>query len=74
MTESYETYKSVANKKIPIQIFWGEFDEVLAQPSKDLLDEISPEIDFHIIKGAGHSSNYEKPDLLNPLLLNFLKK
>jgi pimeloyl-ACP methyl ester carboxylesterase len=69
-----ETYKSVVNKGIPLQLFWGEFDEVLACPSQNFLKEHLPNAEFHLIPNAGHTSNYEQPDAYHQLLLPFLKK
>jgi pimeloyl-ACP methyl ester carboxylesterase len=40
--------------------------------SEDLLAAL-PHAEFHIIEGCGHIPHYEKPDLTNPLLLDFLR-
>lgn len=74
MHTALETYKSVLKKGIPLQLFWGEFDEVLACPSQEFLNEQLPSAEFHLIPNAGHSTNYEQPEIYHQYLLPFLKK
>ncbi len=74
MHTALETYKSVLKKGIPLQLFWGEFDEVLPCPTQELLKEHLPTAEFHLIPNSGHSTNYEQPEMYHQFLLPFLQK
>jgi pimeloyl-ACP methyl ester carboxylesterase len=74
LSESLPVYKRLGGSDLPIQLFWGEFDEVLAQPSEDVIKEVLPKVEFHLITDSGHTSNFEQPQQVNPLLITFLKK
>ena len=68
-----EIYEQVGKLKLPVQLFWGEHDKLVPYETNKKLQELIPDIQFHSIEGAGHLSHYERPDLVNPLLLKFLK-
>jgi pimeloyl-ACP methyl ester carboxylesterase len=68
-----ETYRSVGRKNLPIQLFWGDHDEVLACPEMILIREVLPHAEFHVVPDCGHTSNYERPEIVNPLVLKFLQ-
>jgi len=68
-----ERYKKLGELNIPVQLFWGEYDALIPYENIEKLIEAIPNILFHPIEKAGHVSNYERPDLVNPLLLKFLK-
>ena len=68
-----ETYKQVGEQKIPVALFWGKNDKTVPfAHSADMLAAI-PQTQFHVIEDCGHIPHYEKPDEVNPILLEFLK-
>lgn len=70
----YETYQRVGKLNKPTLLFWGENDETVpVEHSRDLLQAI-PHAEFHLIKGCGHIPHYEKPDVVNPTLEEFLNR
>ena len=75
MLESfYETYARVGNLQKPTLLFWGINDKTVPfEHSKAIITAI-PHIEFHAIENCGHISHYEKPGIVNPILLEFLSK
>jgi len=67
-------YRGVADAKIPVQLFWGEEDTVLDIEQAKLQQQWNPGIEFHPIAKAGHLPHYEKPELVEPLLIDFLRR
>ncbi len=66
-------YKKVGKLNIPVQLFWGEHDTIVPYKIHKKVQESIPHAQFHSIEEAGHISHYERPDLVNPLLLDFLR-
>lgn len=65
-------YRRVGESSIPALLFWGEND--LTVPfaySRDVCAAI-PQADFQPVTGCGHTPHYEKPEVVNPKLLEFL--
>jgi len=67
-----ETYKQVGKHKKPMLLIWGSKDHVLPFTNSKKVKEAIPHLEFHAIQGAGHNSNYENPEIINPLLVRFL--
>jgi pimeloyl-ACP methyl ester carboxylesterase len=58
----------------PALLIWGRNDKTVPlEHSKDLLTAL-PGVEFHIIEGCGHIPHFEKPELTNLLLFEFLRK
>ena len=75
MLESfYETYTRVGDLQKPTLLFWGMNDTTVPfEYSKTIMKAI-PHAEFHAIKNCGHIPHYEKPEIVNPILLEFLSK
>jgi pimeloyl-ACP methyl ester carboxylesterase len=69
-----ETYKRVGKQKKPVLLIWGRKDHVLPFTNSERVKEAIPHLEFHAIRGAGHNSNYENPEIVNPLLVRFLRQ
>ncbi len=68
-----DVYRRVGALKRPAMLIWGRYDTTvpLAQ-SKNILDAM-PRTEFHVIEKAGHIPHYERPEAVNPLLLDFIQ-
>lgn len=75
MLDSFaDTYRRVGALKKPTLLFWGRQDTTVPfEHSADMLKAI-PHAEFHVIENCGHIPHYEKPDEVNPVLLEFLKR
>lgn len=72
-TDMEDVYKRVG-KKIPMQLFWGEFDQNIPYLTYNKVKEAVPNIEFHGITGSGHIPQYTHPEFVNPLLKDYLEK
>ncbi len=69
-----EVYQRLGKLDVPILLFWGRNDRTLPlEQSGDILSAV-PRTEFHVIENCGHIPHYEKPDIVNPLLADFLNK
>jgi pimeloyl-ACP methyl ester carboxylesterase len=68
------TYQRVAAQGLPVLLVWGRQDKVVPFKLSEKARQILPQAEFHAIDQAGHIAHYEKPELVNPLLVAFLKR
>lgn len=75
MLESFiGTYRKVGALNKRCMLLWGRNDTTVPfNHSNDLLAAM-PGVEFHVIEDCGHIPHFEKPEITNPLLLNFLRK
>ncbi len=69
-----ETYKKVGALKKPTLIFWGKDDVTTPFEDHPLILQALPHAEFHPIEDCGHIPHYEKPEIFNPILLEFLSR
>jgi pimeloyl-ACP methyl ester carboxylesterase len=70
----YETYACVGKLRKPTLLFWGVDDATIPFESSKLILKAMPHAEFHAIKNCGHIPHYEKPEIVNPILREFLSK
>lgn len=74
MLESFiHIYEALGKLDKPVLLFWGRNDNTVPLDHSQVLCATIPNIEFHIIEDCGHIPHYEKPDIVNPILLEFLK-
>lgn len=66
-------YRDLGEKNIPILILRGTKDQTISANDIEILRSYLPHAQFHPISEAGHIPHYEKPDAVNPILINFLR-
>lgn len=75
MLESfYETYARVGELKKPTLLFWGRQDKTVPFMHSEAVMRAIPHAEFHAIDNCNHVPHYEKPEIVNPILLEFLSK
>jgi len=75
MLESfYDTYQRVGQIKKPTLLFWGRNDATVPYDHSAAVTQAIPHAEFHTIEGCGHIPHYEKPEVVNLILLEFLSK
>jgi pimeloyl-ACP methyl ester carboxylesterase len=75
MLESFlGIYKKVGVLKIPTLLFWGENDKTTPFADHPLILKALPHAEFHPIKNCSHIPHYEKTEIINPILLEFLSR
>jgi pimeloyl-ACP methyl ester carboxylesterase len=69
-----EMYERVSNLDKPVLLFWGLDDPTVPFEHSDALRAAMPGLEFHAIENCGHVPHYQKPDEVNPILMEFLRK
>jgi pimeloyl-ACP methyl ester carboxylesterase len=67
-----EVYQRLGKQKRHILILWGKEDSTIPLLTCDKFKEHLSQAEFRVIENAGHVPHYELPDVVNPLLINFL--
>lgn len=57
---------------IPKLLLWGRNDQTLPLVQSDQLRKLLPNTEFHVMDDCGHIPHYERPEMVNPILINFL--
>lgn len=74
LASNIEIYRALGKLDIPTLLFWGRDDKTVPFEHSILLREAMPKVDFQVIENCGHIPHYEKPDEVNPILLQFLRQ
>jgi pimeloyl-ACP methyl ester carboxylesterase len=69
-----EIFHRVGNKDRPSMLIWGTLDRAVPFKMSEKVREAIPNIEFHAIQGAGHIPHYERPEVVTPMIIDFLKK
>ena len=67
-----DTYAKIGALKKPTLLFWGENDTTTPFDDHRALMKLIPHIEFHLINDCSHIPHYEKADIVNPILKEFL--
>lgn len=67
-------YQKVGQSGHPTLLFWGREDRAIPFIHSNTLRKIIPQLEFHPIDNTGHIPHYERPEIVNPILLEFLQK
>jgi pimeloyl-ACP methyl ester carboxylesterase len=73
LSDATSCYRRVGNQGIPLLLTCGTRDQKIPHDSMNRLRDLLPDTEYHEIEGAGHLAHYEFPDLVNPLLIRFLR-
>jgi len=68
-----QTYQRIARLGLPVLLVWGQQDKLVPFKLSQYARQILPQAEFHAIDQAGHIAHYERPEVVNPLLIAFLK-
>jgi pimeloyl-ACP methyl ester carboxylesterase len=69
----HDVYLRVGQQERPILLLWGKEDQTIPLSTGKQVKEHLPQAVFQIIDQVGHVPHYELPDLVNPILIDFLK-
>jgi pimeloyl-ACP methyl ester carboxylesterase len=67
-------YNRVGKQNRESLLIWGVEDKLIPFKLNLAIRKAFPEIIFYGIDGAGHIPHYEKPEVVDPLLIEFLKE
>jgi pimeloyl-ACP methyl ester carboxylesterase len=69
-----DTYKRVGGQARPALLIWGCEDQTIPFDTSEKAKAAMPHVEFHAIDEAGHVPHYERPEVVNPILIEFLKR
>lgn len=58
----------------PVLLVWGRADRTVPFAVSDAVRQAIPQAEFHAIDDAAHLPFYEHPEIVNPLLIEFLRR
>jgi pimeloyl-ACP methyl ester carboxylesterase len=67
------TYENFGKKNIPTLLFWGMEDRIIPYENHKRVISSIPHANFVAIEKGGHTPQYENPELINPVLIDFLR-
>lgn len=65
-------YQKLYETKLPVLLIWAREDQTISWEHIQVLQGLLPEMQVQIIEKAGHISHYERPEIVNPILLEFI--
>ncbi|MEE8444594.1 MAG: alpha/beta fold hydrolase [Alphaproteobacteria bacterium] len=68
-----EEYRALGRQKRKVLLIWGRTDAIAPFAHSEQIRTLVPGIEFHAIANAGHISHYERPEMVNQLLVAFFK-
>jgi len=73
LDEFTELYRALGELDTPVMLIWGQNDRTVPFEQSQQLQRLIPRTFFHAIPACGHIPHYEKPALVNPLVIDFLQ-
>lgn len=67
-----KAYRKVAKSNIPVRVAWSREDTVVPFRMSETLKNIIPDAEVIGIRDGRHTLNYDRPETVNPPLLDFL--
>ncbi len=74
ITSAESSYKAVGQQDRPVLLIWGMGDKAIPFETSEQVRWLIPQAEFHPIEDAGHISHYEKPEIVNSLLVEFFSR
>jgi pimeloyl-ACP methyl ester carboxylesterase len=69
-----DEYRRVGQSHKPVLLVWGKLDKDVPFAVSEKVLQAIPQAEFHPIEDSAHVPYYENPEIVNPILINFLKK
>jgi len=68
------SYETVGKQKRQVMLIWGMQDKIYPIGNSEKVRAAIPGTEFHTLNGTGHIPNYEAPEKVNSLIVEFLKR
>jgi pimeloyl-ACP methyl ester carboxylesterase len=69
-----EVYARLEAMRKPVLIVWGTEDRITPWARHDEARAAIPSAEFLAVEGAGHAAMYERPNVVNPAIVEFLRR
>jgi len=74
VVDSTRDYRRLGQAGIPVLLIWGRFDRDVPVAVSDKIHAAVPQAQFHVIEDSAHVPHYEHPEVVNPLIIDFLRR
>ncbi len=74
LTSAAEAYRRVGEQGKPVLLLWGREDHTVPFALSERVWAAIPHAEFHAIDEAGHVPHLERPEVVNPILVEFLRR
>lgn len=71
--DATDAFRHIGRQGYPVLLIWGRADKTVPFENHRRIKALIPKAKFHAIDGANHIAPYEKPKVVNPLLIKFLR-
>ena len=65
-------YQKLNESVLPVLLIWGKEDQTISGENIQILQELLPDMQVQILEKGGHIAHYEFPEIVNPILLEFI--
>jgi len=72
--QSLELYRSLAGSRKPVMVVWGREDKITPFAHLEKAASVLPGAEFLPVDKAGHAAQYERPETVNPAVVDFLRR
>ncbi len=69
-----DAFRTVGHSGKPVLVFWGKQDQVIPPANARLVKAAIPQAKVYMVDQAGHLPQYERPRVVNPVLIEFLRQ
>lgn len=73
LDEDLEVFRRLGRMDKPVLLIWGKEDRTVPYRHNETFRKLVPQTQFHPIDEARHIPHFEHPELINPILVDFLK-
>ena len=70
--DPFEQYTRLGQLGLPVLLLWGEDDRTIPFANAVKVQAAIPQAELHPVANARHAFAYERPEVVNPLLVEFL--
>lgn len=74
LDEDLLLYRRLGELHKPVQLIWGQLDDTVPFCHAQTFVELVPHSEFHPIAHAKHIPHFDRPQVVNPLLIDFLQR
>jgi pimeloyl-ACP methyl ester carboxylesterase len=72
--DSLQLYRNLAASHKPVLIVWGREDRITPFPQLETAAATIRGADVLVVDKAGHAAQYERPEVVNPAVVEFLRR
>jgi pimeloyl-ACP methyl ester carboxylesterase len=71
-TNVTEDFTTLGKSRRPVLLIWGRADKETPLELSDGVRAAVPQAQFHVVDDAAHIPQYERPEIVNPIVIDFL--